>query len=263
MLLRSGRVGWGCGPDSFEPRSWGSCISFSFDRGHYDGPAVSVEAMRIRRIEPPQQPTRDAGRPGGSALRAAALAGGAVALELATTRGLGRDLDDRLFELANGRLEHPVADRVFRVITEVGSLWASVAAAGAMAGRGRRVEAADALGAAVAMWLSGQGLKMAFSRLRPYEADALSPRRLLIGRPKGASWPSSHPAVLLAFVTVAGRNLGLPRSWRLALTGLAGVVGWSRVHLGVHYPGDVAGGLLLGRAVADVWSLAVTPRVLH
>jgi membrane-associated phospholipid phosphatase len=219
--------------------------------------------MRGRRIEPPFQPTRDAGRRGGRAIRAAALAGGAVTLALATTRGRGRDLDDRLFELANGRLEHPVADGVFRTITEVGSVWASVAAAGAMAGRGRRVEAADALGAAVAMWLLGQGLKMAFRRLRPYETDGPSPRRLLIGKPRGASWPSSHPAVLLAFVTVAGRNLRLPRSWRLALTGLVGAVGWSRVHLGVHYPVDVAGGLLLGRAVADAWSLAVTPRVLH
>jgi membrane-associated phospholipid phosphatase len=65
--------------------------------------------------------------------------------------------------------------------------------------------------------------------------------------------------VLLAFVTVAGRNLGLPRGARRALTGLAGLVAASRVYLGVHYPADVVGGLLLGRTVADLWSAGISP----
>ncbi|HYZ10911.1 MAG TPA: phosphatase PAP2 family protein, partial [Actinomycetota bacterium] len=126
-----------------------------------------------------------------------------------------------------------------------------------------RREAADALGAASAMWLLGQGLKRAFRRLRPYEADLPGPRRLLIGKPHGASWPSSHPATLLAFVTVAGRDLGVGSGGRAAFSAVAVVVGASRVALGVHYPADVVGGLLLGRAVADGWSAAVSPQVLR
>jgi undecaprenyl-diphosphatase len=47
------------------------------------------------------------------------------------------------------------------------------------------------------------------------------------------------------------------------MTLLAGAVGVSRVYLGVHYPADVAGGLLLGRAVADAWTSSVSPRVLR
>lgn len=196
-------------------------------------------------------------------VRVALLAGGAVALATFTVRGRGRDLDDRLFGLANGRLHHPTADSFFQVLTELGSLWASIAAGATIAATGRRQVAVDAVGAAGVMWLLGQGLKRAFRRMRPYEAEPPRPVRLLIGKPKGASWPSSHPAVFLAFITVAGRDLELSRAARRALACVAGLVACSRVYLGVHYPADVAGGMLLGRAVADVWSRGVSPRVLR
>src|SRR5207249_7823712 len=78
---------------------------------------------------------------------------------------------------------------------------------------------------------------------------------------RGTSWPSSHPAVLLAFVTVGARDLGVDPGGRAALSGLAGLVGLSRVYLGVHYPADVVGGLLVGRGVADLWSWLISPRV--
>jgi membrane-associated phospholipid phosphatase len=37
---------------------------------------------------------------------------------------------------------------------------------------------------------------------------------------------------------------------RAALDGLAATIGTSRVYVGVHYPSDVAGGILLGKSVA-------------
>ena len=70
----------------------------------------------------------------------------------------------------------------------------------------------------------------------------------------GTSWPSSHPAVLLAFVTVASRQLGAGPPARTALDLLAAVVAVSRVYVGVHYPSDVAAGLLLGRGVAAAFT---------
>ena len=190
----------------------------------------------------------------------ALLAGGALALAAATVRGRGRDLDDRSFRWMNSGAQHPVLDRLFGEVTELGSIYASTAAAAVVALGGRRREAADALGAAVATWLVGQGLKRAWRRARPYEAGG--PFRLLIGKPKGTSWPSSHPMVLLAFVTVASRNLRLGRPARTALNLLAGMVAASRVYLGVHYPADVAGGMLLGRALADTWSRSVSSRTV-
>jgi undecaprenyl-diphosphatase len=190
-----------------------------------------------------------------------ALAGAAaLAVGVATARGRGRELDDRLYRMLNTD-RGPAVDGFFRAVTELGSIWASAGAAGALAAAGRRREARDAFGAAGAMWLVGQGAKRLFGRPRPYEA--LEKLRLLIDRPRASSWPSSHPAVLLAFVTVASRDLNAPAQAKVALAAVAGLIGLSRVHLGVHYPADVLGGLLLGRGVADLWSSVVSPHVLE
>src|SRR5262249_13689776 len=116
----------------------------------------------------------------------------------------------------------------------------------------RRRAGLRALGAATATWLLLQGIKRVVDRPRPADADPQG-TRTLIARPNGTSWPSSHPAVLTTFTRVAARDLGLRPSSRAALTALDLTVAVSRVSVGVHYPSDVASGLLLGRAVARVW----------
>ncbi len=202
----------------------------------------------------------DTDRP--STRRALLTAAGAIGLGAVAVRGRGQRLDERLFATINSRLAHPALDVGFRLVTEAGSLWASVGGATGLAGRRRYREGVDAFGAACAMWALGQVLKRGFKRLRPYETEAAD-RRLLINRPRGASWPSSHPAVLATFVTVAARDLDVSPGARAGLAALVGAVAVSRVYLGVHYPADVIGGLLLARAVADVWSAEVSPRVLR
>jgi membrane-associated phospholipid phosphatase len=190
----------------------------------------------------------------GRLLKGLALAGAAAAVGVASSKPLGRELDDALFADVNAG-HGPVADRFFGGVTELGSLYAAGAAAGALFVTGRRSAAMRAAGAAGATWLAGQAIKRLVSRPRPFDADAEGTRRM-IARPPGTSWPSSHPAVLTAFTRVAARELDLGVASRAALTGLDLAVASSRVYLGVHYPSDVKGGLLLGRAVAAVWPSA-------
>jgi membrane-associated phospholipid phosphatase len=185
---------------------------------------------------------------------------GALAVAAVTSGRRGRDLDHRLYRALNGT-NGPAADRFFKAITELGSIWASAGAAAVLARGERKRAAMDALGAAITMWAAGQLLKKLYRRPRPYHA--LPTTRLLIAEPHGTSWPSSHPAVLFAFLAVSLRDLGAPATVRLGATGLVGAVAVSRVYLGVHFPSDVLGGLLLGSAVADFWTAAVSPRIVR
>lgn len=195
----------------------------------------------------------------GSLVRAAALAAGAAGVGyVALATEPGREADADLFEAVN-RGHGPEADRVFAGVTELGSLYAAGSAGGALAALGRPRPAARALAAAGVTWLLGQGLKKLVSRPRPYVADP-GGTRAMIAPPMGTSWPSSHPAVLTAFTTVASRELGAGSVARTGLTALGLVVAASRVYLGVHYPSDVASGVLMGRTVAAVWPRSRGPR---
>ena len=183
---------------------------------------------------------------------AGGLAAGAAAVGHAAMRtDEGPAVDRELFEALN-RGHGEIPDRVFMGVTELGALYAVGSAAGALAVLGRRRAALNAVAAAGATWVLGQGVKRLVDRPRPYEAGAETTRRM-IAPPHGTSWPSSHPAVLTTFTRVAARELALGAGARAALSGLDLSVAASRVYLGVHYPSDVASGLLMGRAVARIW----------
>jgi undecaprenyl-diphosphatase len=76
--------------------------------------------------------------------------------------------------------------------------------------------------------------------------------------PTTTSFPSGHSAAAFAFATGVGNVL--PRE-AAALRVLAATVAYSRVHTGVHYPGDAIAGSLLGGAIAQLTSSAIERRL--
>jgi 4-amino-4-deoxy-L-arabinose transferase-like glycosyltransferase len=95
-------------------------------------------------------------------------------------------------------------------------------------------------------------MKAAIARERP--CWAVSDARCLLGKSHSGSMPSSHAANWFAAAMVA--FLYYRRSILFMLP-LACLVSLSRVYNGVHYPGDVLAGAVLGGgyAVAGVWGL--------
>ncbi|RPE33897.1 undecaprenyl-diphosphatase [Kitasatospora cineracea] len=86
-------------------------------------------------------------------------------------------------------------------------------------------------------------------RPRPDRVGGKVPEARHVPMPASASFPSGHTASAFAFAT--GVSSQLP--WAAAPLGLlAATVGYSRVHTGVHYPGDVVAGALLGTVAGSV-----------
>lgn len=127
-------------------------------------------------------------------------------------------------------------------------LW--VAAAGGLALAGKRPRRAAAVGlAAVAITsaLVNTTLKPAVRRSRPTLDQ--SRRTHFVRMPRSPSYPSGHAASAFAFSTAVGA--GLPHV-DTALRILATAVAYSRVHTGVHYPGDVMAGAIVGAGVGSL-----------
>src|SRR5690349_10482763 len=89
-------------------------------------------------------------------------------------------------------------------------------------------------------------LKRVFGRVRP-DLENLQSHRRLRREPGSLSFPSGHSSSAAAFVTGVAMESPLAGA---ALAPIALGVGYSRVHVGVHYPGDVVAGLAVGGAVA-------------
>jgi undecaprenyl-diphosphatase len=129
-------------------------------------------------------------------------------------------------------------------------LWVGVAAGiGAIGGRrGRRSAVLGLLSIGVTSATVNLIGKQFFRRRRPDRAGEDVPEARYVRMPTSTSFPSGHSASAFAFVNaVAGEwpILGFP------LRGLAAGVAYSRVHTGVHYPGDVVIGSLIGAAIGD------------
>jgi undecaprenyl-diphosphatase len=133
----------------------------------------------------------------------------------------------------------------------------SLCAAAGLAVTGRRGRCAAVHGLAsvgVTASLVNLVAKPLGSRKRPDRVAEQVPSARHVRMPSSTSFPSGHSAAAFAFATGVGH---VHPAAAIPLRGLAALVAYSRVHTGVHYPGDVVAGALAGIALAHLTTRAL------
>lgn len=119
--------------------------------------------------------------------------------------------------------------------------------------RGRKVQAIDIVLLVVVSDILSEVLKLLFERPRP--GESLASVHMLEWGPlasaSGFSFPSGHALRTFAVGLYLAFVLEKP-TLRLASLGFAGMVGVSRIYLGLHWPSDVLAGALIGLVLAAV-----------
>jgi membrane-associated phospholipid phosphatase len=169
---------------------------------------------------------------------------------------------DRAVYAAIATVPAPALDEVMRRLSNAANrsrLWLAIAAAIALTGpAGRRSAGRGVLAIGVTSALVNLGIKNLSGRRRPDRAGAGVPEVRRVRMPSSTSFPSGHSAAAFAFATAISRD----SPWlAIAIQFLAGGVAYSRVHTGVHYPGDTVVGALIGAGAGQAVS-SVADRLL-
>ena len=170
------------------------------------------------------------------------------------------ELNRFLFHLVNKVWTSPALDpcMVFLgSINDYGVIWlVLLGMLAALSGKTGRWAALTGLAGLVAGLACSEVLKSIVMQPRPFVS--LPDVRLLVSPSSSYSFPSVNTTYAFAASSgaslTARRLLGRLPAWGWGLLALAIAVSYSRVYVGVHYPGDVLGGALLGISIG--WLVA-------
>tara|TARA_B110000008_G_scaffold156728_1_gene157621 strand:- start:608 stop:1183 length:576 start_codon:yes stop_codon:yes gene_type:complete len=156
-------------------------------------------------------------------------------------------IDKLIFTFFNTTISNPVFDVFFPIITNQ-DIWIFPILVGVIVlsikggRRGRICSMTLIVGIILADYTSAQILKPFFQRLRPSH-ELIDEIRLLVSRGGKYGFVSSHAANMYVAATILGYFYS---QYKKIFFTIAALVAYSRVYVGVHYPGDILFGGLLG-----------------
>lgn len=155
------------------------------------------------------------------------------------------NIDGNILLFIQENIRTPILTPLLIAITTLGNggiIWVICSMALLVPKKTRRIGVMSIMALLMSLLINNMILKNLVARTRPYDmVEGLVP---LIGKPRDYSFPSGHTGSSFASAWVLYRQL--PGKFGIPALVLAGLIGLSRLYVGVHYPTDVLFGVLGG-----------------
>ena len=142
-------------------------------------------------------------------------------------------------------VRNPILDNIMIFITSLGNggmIWIAATIALLIPKKTRKAGVVSAVALLGSLIINNYIVKNIVQRPRPFVT--FTDLQIIIPIPSEFSFPSGHTSSSFAAAAVFYRHL--PKKLGIPSVILAGLIGFSRLYVGVHYPTDVIAGVLMG-----------------
>ena len=142
-------------------------------------------------------------------------------------------------------VRNPILNSIMIFITSLGNggmLWIAATVLLMIPKKTRKVGLMSAIALLGSLIINNNLIKNLVQRPRPFRT--FPELQIIIPTPSEFSFPSGHTSSSFAAAAVFYRHL--PKKLGVPSVVLAGLIGFSRLYVGVHYPTDVIAGVIMG-----------------
>ena len=155
------------------------------------------------------------------------------------------NLDGGFLLFLQESVRNPILDCIMIFITSLGNggmIWIAATILLLIPKKTRKAGVMSAVALLGSLIINNNIVKNIVQRPRPFVTFA--DLQIIIPTPSEFSFPSGHTSSSFAAAAVFYRHL--PKKLGIPSVILAGLIGFSRLYVGVHYPTDVIAGVLMG-----------------
>ena len=155
------------------------------------------------------------------------------------------NLDGGFLLFLQESVRNPILDNIMIFITSLGNggmIWIAATIALLIPKKTRKAGVVSAVVLLGSLIINNNIVKNIVQRPRPFVT--FTDLQIIIPTPSEFSFPSGHTSSSFAAAAVFYRHL--PKKLGIPSVILAGLIGFSRLYVGVHYPTDVIAGVLMG-----------------
>ncbi len=155
------------------------------------------------------------------------------------------NLDGGFLLFLQESVRNPVLNSIMIFITSLGNggmIWIGATILLMIPKKTRKVGLMSAVALIGSLIINNNIIKNIVQRPRPFVS--FTDIQILIPTPSEYSFPSGHTSSSFAAAAVFYRHL--PKKLGVPSVVLAGLIGFSRLYVGVHYPTDVIAGVIMG-----------------